>query len=114
MAAQADIALRAVNRFGLGAGPGELAEVARDPRGWAAAALARPAEPLPEVQAPDSAAGLGLFMARREAIQQARSQSAQGQAAQRDGMMAVPPARPDFVRTAGVLDQALHARIELA
>ncbi|MGH8687934.1 MAG: DUF1800 domain-containing protein [Burkholderiales bacterium] len=38
----------AVNRFGMGAAPGELAAVAGDPRGWLAAQAAQPAPSYPE------------------------------------------------------------------
>jgi len=39
----------AVNRFGLGARPGELAAASRDPRGWLAAQLAAPGPAYPEL-----------------------------------------------------------------
>jgi uncharacterized protein (DUF1800 family) len=40
-------AVIAVNRFGLGAAPGELAAASRDPRGWLAVQAARPAPEYP-------------------------------------------------------------------
>jgi uncharacterized protein (DUF1800 family) len=149
MAAQADLALIALNRFGLGAGPGELQAASRDPRGWVLAALSRPAEPLPEVEAPDSGTALSLFMLRRDAARQARNQQFQGQMAGEgtagegmagDGMnggqmngratngapmareagrpgrdqgMAAPP-EPASLRQSKVIEDALHARLDLA
>ncbi|PNS09532.1 DUF1800 domain-containing protein [Solilutibacter silvestris] len=43
-----DAALTAVNRFGLGARPGELADATSDPRGWLLAQLGAGAEVLPD------------------------------------------------------------------
>jgi uncharacterized protein (DUF1800 family) len=40
-------AVIAVNRFGLGAAPGELAAASRDPRGWLAAQVSKPAPEYP-------------------------------------------------------------------
>ena len=41
-------AVIAVNRFGLGAAPGELAAAASDPRAWLAVQIAQPAPLAPE------------------------------------------------------------------
>jgi uncharacterized protein (DUF1800 family) len=92
------MALRAVNRFGLGAAPDELPLVARDPRGWAEAALARPAEALAPVQGADSDAGLALVVARREAMQRPAG----------EGMMQEDAG---FLRPGDLLGEALQARI---
>jgi uncharacterized protein (DUF1800 family) len=56
-------AVIAVNRFGLGASPGELAAAARDPRGWLAAQPARTAPEYVQLRglAPSSE-GLGEFV----------------------------------------------------
>ena len=53
-------AVIAVNRFGLGAQPGELAAAARDLRGWLAAQIARPAPDYAQLRGlPPSSEGLG-------------------------------------------------------
>ncbi|MBP0444257.1 DUF1800 domain-containing protein [Roseomonas sp. SSH11] len=60
----------AVNRFGLGAAPGELRRLLPDPRGYVLSQLGRPAAPVEhEGDAPlDTARGLELIMERRRAI----------------------------------------------
>ncbi|WP_338661176.1 DUF1800 domain-containing protein [Pararoseomonas sp. SCSIO 73927] len=62
--------LSAVNRFGLGAAPGELARARPDPRGYVAAQIATaPAPPaLPETVPADTAAGLFLLTERRRIL----------------------------------------------
>jgi len=72
MAARTDNAI-AVNRFGLGARPGEIMAPGHDPRGWLLAQVDRP-QPLPAaVQAlPPSAQVLAEFQAVRQQMRQAR------------------------------------------
>jgi len=83
VAAPAPDALRrglvATTRFGLGARPGEIAEAARDPRGWVLQQL-KP-QPLPAAFAdlPTGATATAKYLEIRRAIQQARAQPAQQQ-----------------------------------
>lgn len=79
-------AVIAVNRFGLGPRPGELASAARDPRGWAVAQLAGPS------QAPGNAAGaerITLFINTRNERQDIRA-AQNPDAPRRPGAQPVP------------------------
>lgn len=63
----------ATQRFGLGARPGELAEVATDPRGWLLAQLRGPYRPPPELAGLAGAAEvLGEFLAAQTARRERR------------------------------------------
>src|SRR5690242_11763370 len=68
----------AANRFGLGARPGELAEVERDPQGW----LRRQLKGKPPILTGDglepSAETLGRALALRKELAEARRQKKQG------------------------------------
>ncbi|TXN61746.1 DUF1800 domain-containing protein, partial [Methylobacterium sp. WL6] len=59
-------AVLALNRFGIGARPGETARIAGDPRGWLAAQLSQPAAALIDDPAllPSDAAARSLAQAR--------------------------------------------------
>ncbi|SHI33961.1 Uncharacterized conserved protein, DUF1800 family [Roseomonas rosea] len=112
MAANAAAALTAVQRFGLGAGPGDLNAAARDPRGWVASAIGVAGQPPEPSEAPRAEDGLRLFLTRREVLRTARP--AAGAAPMANGMAADPPAKPSFVGPGEVLGKALTARLETA
>ncbi len=67
----------AVNRFGLGAAPGELADAAGDPKAWLRAQISPdPRLPEPLGDLPDAAANLTIFLeARRKGVREIRRQA---------------------------------------
>lgn len=78
-------AASAANRFGLGAGPGELGRITGDPRGWLLAQLG-PARPIDAFSAlPDSPAYLGYYF---DYLQQRRQMREQQRAGDTDAMPA--------------------------
>ncbi|MBP0491192.1 DUF1800 domain-containing protein [Pararoseomonas indoligenes] len=73
--------LPAVNRFGLGAAPGELARARPDPRGYVAAQIAAPPPPVVTETVPaDTAAGLFLLTERRRILNERNALVKRGEA----------------------------------
>ena len=69
--------LVATARFGLGARPGEIAEAARDPRGWVLQQLTPPPRPAAFADLPTGSDATARYLEQRRVIAQARAQPAQ-------------------------------------
>ncbi len=116
MRADPHLALTAVTRFGLGAAPGELAVVARDPRAWAEAEAARPPE-VPDDPGPSGAAAADLFVQRRQVMAQRdreRSEAIRAGGEAPPAPPAVTPADRGFTLPVETVTGALASRIALA
>lgn len=94
----------AVNRFGLGARPGELDEANADPKAWLAAQLAQPAA-IPTVFAglPASADVVLELRMLRQQIRTARAEPASKQLLPAHGKTTMPPAVPTAVPAPGAI-----------
>lgn len=119
MAINADAVLIAVQRFGLGAGPGELAAVARDPRGWAVAGATR-APDAPPGEATDAQEAVALFLERRETVGRQARERTQMEGGGMGAPRSEPPPRPrnaaerGFTAPGEVVERDLLARVSLA
>ncbi len=114
MAVGSDNAI-AVNRFGLGARPGELAAPGQDPRGWLLAQIAGPtALPAAVRGLPSSATVLAEFQAVRRQMRQARS-DAKGKDPVQQVRKTLGPAYRDQVMArysaAATTDAPFHERL---
>lgn len=107
----------AVNRFGFGPRPGELAEAARDPRGWVERQLRGP---LPRVVAEPGAQRMAMVQDRRLQQRQAQQRDAQQErprpGAQKAEDQATPPPGPQAggeLRQIYVADMAARTRAQI-
>ncbi len=108
MSVAAQVSLRALNGFGLGAAPGEHRAVAADPRGWVLSTLADGSgQPAPGL-ALTSEQAVGHFT-RWQAVRRGRARAIAAGAT--SAQIADQVARPSF---ADVVEQAFKARLDVA